>query len=40
MIVLAKGSMITGERTPIGWAGYVRSAGCGGGCGSARRIRR
>jgi hypothetical protein len=27
-------------RTPIWWAEYVISAGCGGGCGSARRTRR
>jgi hypothetical protein len=27
-------------RTPIRWGSYVRSAGCGGGFGSARRTRR
>jgi hypothetical protein len=27
-------------RTPIGWAEYARSTGCGGGYGSARRIGR
>jgi hypothetical protein len=35
-----EGWMIAGGRTPIEWGAYARSAGCGGGFGSARRIRR